>query len=411
MNTIDFSQVKQVVEVPDAAERLLSKSEKEISFSLNLLLHPSGRDARCTDAELVEADAFVVYHNTARGPAKGGLRIWPTVTLEHTRTLAELMTWKTALVGIPFGGGKSGIRLDPRTLSRVSKTAIIKEYVHMISAELHSGAYVPAPDLGSTDADMAVIYGETHRPESVTGKPPRVGGLPGRREATGFGVCHITALASEALLGRNVEGLRVAVQGFGNVGRWTCRFLHERGAKLVAVSDITGGVYRDQGLDLDQLEQHVARTGGVAEGPGDRITNADLLAMEVDILIPAAVEGVLTEENAGAVKAKLVVEAANDPITPAGEQVLLDNGLPVVPDILANSGGVVASYVEWHQAKSGAITRARETYHTVAEQLEAAFHRVSELAKEKRISQRLAAQAVAVEELVATMKDRGWIPG
>lgn len=401
MATIDFAQVKTIVDVPEPAERLLSKSEKEIKFSLNLLLAPHG---------LVEADAYVVYHNTARGPAKGGLRIWPTVTLEHTRELAELMTWKTALVGLPFGGGKSGICLDPRQFSSAEKAAIIKEYVHMISGELLSGAYVPAPDLGSTPSDMAVIYGETHRPESVTGKPPRVGGLPGRREATGYGVAHVTALACEALLGRPVEGARVAVQGFGNVGEWTCRFLHQRGARLVAVGDLSGAVYNDGGLDPEVLARRVAEAGGVAGAPGDQIDNQELLALEVDVLIPAAVEGVLTARNADKVRARLVVEAANAPTTAEAERILAERGVPVVPDILANSGGVVASYVEWRQAKSGAMTKVEETYETIAEQLEAAFHRVNGLARQRQVSMRLAAQAVAVEELIATMRDRGWIP-
>jgi glutamate dehydrogenase (NAD(P)+) len=401
MATLDFDQVKALTDVPAPAERLLSKSEKEIRFSLNLLLAPNG---------LVEADAYVVYHNTARGPAKGGLRIWPTVTMEHTRDLAELMTWKTALVGVPFGGGKSGICLDPKEFVGAHKTAIIKEYVHMISGELLSGAYVPAPDLGSTPSDMAVIYGETHLPESVTGKPPRVGGLPGRREATGYGVAHIAALASEAFLGKPISKTRIAVQGFGNVGEWTCRFLCQRGARIVAVADITGGVYCDQGLEPEAVYDHVARTGGVAECAGDRITNEELLALGVDLLIPAAVEGVLTQENAKAVKAKLIVEAANAPVTPAAEAILGAGGIPLVPDILANSGGVVASYVEWRQAKSGAMTKAEETYETVAEQLEAAFYRVRKLAEQRGVNQRVAAQAVAVEELVATMRDRGWIP-
>jgi len=410
MATLDFDQVKSVIDVPEPAQRLLSKSEKETRFSLNLLLHPHG---------LVEADAYVVYHNTARGPAKGGLRIWPTVTLEHTRDLAELMTWKTALVGVPFGGGKSGICLDPARFVGANKAAIIKEYVHMISGELLSGAYVPAPDLGSTPSDMAVIYGETHRPESVTGKPPRVGGLPGRREATGYGVSHVAALSSEAFLGKPISEMRVAVQGFGNVGEWTCRFLSEQGAKIVAAADITGGVYRKAGLHLDGVCKHVAETGGIAGCEGDQITNAELLALDVDILIPAAVEGVIAEENAGAVRARLVVEAANAPVTRGGEAILSARGIPVVPDILANSGGVVASYVEWRQAKSGAMTRAEETYETVAEQLEAAFHRVRQIAEERKVDAnrggapprlRVAAQAVAVEELIATMRDRGWIP-
>jgi len=401
MATLSFEELKGVMDIPEAAERLLSKSEKEIRFSLNILLYPHG---------LVEADAYVVYHNTARGPAKGGLRIWPTVTLEHTRDLAELMTLKTALVGIPFGGGKSGICLDPRTLPAANKTAIIKEYVHMIRWELSSRTYVPAPDLGTTPSDMAVIYGETHDPESVTGKPPRVGGLPGRREATGYGVAHITARACESVLGEPVAGRRVAVQGFGNVGEWTCRFLAQRGALVVAASDLTGGVHCASGLDVDALSAHVRRTGGVVGGPGDAITNEELLALEVEVLIPAAVEAVLTEENAGRVHARLVVEAANGPTTAGGEAVLTGRGITVVPDILANSGGVVASYVEWHQAKSGSITKEAETYQTIAEQLEGAFVRVRERARGQQVTQRLAAQAAAVEELIATMRDRGWIP-
>ena len=401
MHSIDFSQVKACIDVPPAAERLLGKSEKEITFSLNLILYPEG---------LVEADAYVVYHNTARGPAKGGLRIWPTVTQEHTRELAELMTYKTALVGVPFGGGKSGIRLDTSSLPGANKTALIKEYVHMIQGELLSGAYVPAPDLGSNPSDMAVIYGETHIPESVTGKPPRVGGLPGRREATGYGVAHIAALSAEVFLHQPIAGMRVAVQGFGNVGEWTCRFLAERGAKVVAVSDITGGVYCDTGIPIDRLSDYVLRTGGLAGCEGDPITNEQLLGLEVDMLIPAAIEAVVTEEIAQKVAARLVVEAANGPTTAGGEKILNARGIPIVPDILANAGGVTASYVEWRQAKSGAMTKAEETYDTVAEQLEVAFHRVREVAAKHQVTDRIAAQVVAVGELVATMRDRGWLP-
>ena len=401
MHSIDFSQVKACIDVPPAAERLLGKSEKEITFSLNLILYPEG---------LVEADAYVVYHNTARGPAKGGLRIWPTVTQEHTRELAELMTYKTALVGVPFGGGKSGIRLDTSSLPGANKTALIKEYVHMIQGELLSGAYVPAPDLGSNPSDMAVIYGETHIPESVTGKPPRVGGLPGRREATGYGVAHIAALSAEVFLHQPIAGMRVAVQGFGNVGEWTCRVLAERGAKVVAVSDITGGVYCDTGIPIDRLSDYVLRTGGLAGCEGDPITNEQLLGLEVDMLIPAAIEAVVTEEIAQKVAARLVVEAANGPTTASGEKILNARGIPIVPDILANAGGVTASYVEWRQAKSGAMTKAEETYDTVAEQLEVAFHRVREVAAKHQVTDRIAAQVVAVGELVATMRDRGWLP-
>jgi glutamate dehydrogenase (NAD(P)+) len=257
---------------------------------------------------------------------------------------------------------------------------------------------------------MAVIYGELHIPECVTGKPPRVGGLPGRREATGYGVAYTTSLACQAFLKRSITGVTVAVQGFGNVGGWTCRFLSEQGAKIVAVSDIEGGVHRADGLPMDALAAYAARRGSVAGFPGDRITNEELLALDVDLLIPAAVEDVITERNAGKVSARLIVEGANGPTTPGGEQVLAKRGLPVVPDILANSGGVIASYVEWRQAKSGAITRKDETYQTIAEQIEAAFHRVRQFSCDRGVTDREAALAVAVGELVATMRDRGWIP-
>jgi len=401
MAVVDYTRIRECIDVPADAERLLAKCEKEIRFSLNLLLHPDG---------LVEADAYVVYHNTARGPAKGGLRIWPTATLEHTRTLAELMTWKTALVGLPFGGGKSAIALDARQFPHPNRSALIREFVHIIRSELQSGAYVPAPDLGSTPADMAVIYGEMHIPECVTGKPPRVGGLPGRREATGYGVAHATSLACQSFLGHGLSAATVAIQGFGNVGEYTSRFLAEQGATVLAVSDSKGAVFRPEGLPVADLVAHTARRGRVSDFAGDRITNEELLALDVDVLIPAAVENAITDRNASRVEAKLVVEAANGPITSGADQVLAARGIPVVPDILANSGGVIASYVEWRQAKSGAITRKEETYQAIAEQIGGAFHRVRQFACDRRITDREAALALAVGELVATMKDRGWIP-
>ena len=274
-----------------------------------------------------------------RGPAKGGLRIWPSVTLEHTRTLAELMTWKTALVGIPFGGGKSGIALDPRQFPRANKSALIREFVHIIREELYAGSYVPAPDLGSNPSDMAVIYGETHMPESVTGKPPRVGGLPGRREATGYGVAYVTALASDTILKRGVDGLRVGVQGFGNVGEWTCRFLDQRGAKIVGVSDSEGGVHRSDGLPIEELAAYTTRNGSVAGfAGGDRITNEELLAADVDVLIPAAIEDAITEHNASRVSAKLVVEAANGPTTPGGDRIWSSAAYPSCPTFSPTAG-------------------------------------------------------------------------
>jgi len=401
MEALDFALIGEHIDVPEAALRLMSKPEKEIRFSLNLLLDAPG---------FLEADAYVVYHNTARGPAKGGLRIWPGVTLDHTRALAELMTWKTALVGIPFGGGKSSISLDASGLSQPTKTAIIKEYVHVIRGELSSGAYIPAPDLGTSSADMAAIYGETHMLECVTGKPPRVGGLPGRKEATGYGVAHMVGLCCEHLLKCAPDRISVAVQGFGNVGEWTCRFLHEMGAKVVAVSDITGGVYREGGLDPDDLFRHLREGGRMAEYDGEAVTNEELLGIGVDVLVPAAVENVIDERTARSISARLVVEAANGPTTLEGETLLRERGVDLMPDILANSGGVIASYMEWQQARSGALGRADETRNTIAERLDAAFHGVIATASERQVTYRMAAQIAAVGELIATMRDRGWIP-
>ncbi len=400
MGVVDLDRLAQHTELPTTAQHLLTRPEKILTQALTIL----------TDGErMLETTCHLVYHCTVRGPAKGGIRMSPTVTLEETCALAELMTWKTALVGIPFGGGKSSVSLNAAELKPYQKTAIMKEYVHLHGAELHAGSYVPAPDLGTNPRDMAIIYGETHKLESVTGKPPSVGGLPGRLEATGYGVSLVARLAAQELIGKSTTGLRVAVQGFGNVGSWVCRFLHEAGAKVVAVSDASGGVARPEGLAVPDLARHVDETKGVRGFDGEQITNADLLAMDVDVLIPAAVEHVLTEANAGDVRAALIVEAANAPTTTGADAALNDRGIPVVPDILANSGGVVASYVEWRNAKSGSITNKQATYDTISDRLEWAFHNVAELAADQGEPLRLAAQIVACNELVQALHDRAWI--
>ena len=400
LTNIDFDSLRKYLPVPESAERLLSRSEREICFDLNLV-----RD----DGSLIEADCFLVFANTVRGPGKGGIRFSSTVTLEETRDLAERMVYKCALTGIPFGGAKSGIAMDPKALTQFEKVAAIKEYVHMIGLELHAGMYIPAPDLGTTPRDMAVIYGETHMAESVTGKPPRVGGLPGRREATGRGVCHATRLALDRFFGEDVDGRTVAVQGFGNVGSWTCRFLQLAGAKVVATSDMSGAVFCGDGVDLDGAERHVEAGNMLSDFPGEHMSNEALLALDVDVLIPAAIENVLNADTAPKVAARLVVEAANGPTTHEADAVLNERGISVVPDILANSGGVIASYVEWRQAKSGSLTEAKETYGTVEDRLGLAFRRTTDAQDRHEVSMRLASQIVAVDEIILSMQDRAWI--
>ena len=281
---MDFDTISHYTRVPDNARLLLEKPEKEIKLTLNL---------RLGEKRLVQADAFVVYHNTARGPAKGGLRFAANVTLEETRDLAERMVWKTALTKIPFGGGKSAVSLDPKSLSRQEKVAILKEFVHLIKEELFSGNYIPAPDLGTNPSDMAVIYGETHRPETVTGKPPSLGGLPGRKEATGRGVATISVLALKRLLNISPEKASFAVQGFGNVGSWTAQFLSRSGMRLVAASDIGGGIFNESGLGTSELVKWAESGQTVSDfSNGERISNEQLLSLPVDVLIPAACENV-----------------------------------------------------------------------------------------------------------------------
>jgi len=396
----DLSRIGRLLNLSSIEEKLLEKDEKQTIIDLR---------AKLDDKTVILADAYLVYHNTARGPAKGGIRLAPNVILEETRDLAERMTWKTALTRIPFGGGKSGISVDLRTTSAFTKKLVIRRFVHEIRLELSSGSYIPAPDLGSGPPEMAAIYGELHMPECVTGKPPRVGGLPGREEATGYGVSIAAIYALEKLRNKDVKETKVAVQGFGNVGSWTCNFLSERGARIVAVADAYGGVTNPDGLNIKELSRHVNENGMVKGFKGRTITNEDLLSLDVDVLIPAAVENVINRETAPRVRAKTIVEGANGPTTAEGDAILRKKGAIIVPDILANSGGVVASYVEWRSGKSGSITPRQEVYDTIRETIADAFDRVVETSERLSLSYRDASMVLAVDEVVKAMHDRGWV--
>ncbi|MFH2067847.1 MAG: Glu/Leu/Phe/Val dehydrogenase [Candidatus Omnitrophota bacterium] len=400
---IDFPKLKQFMEIPEAAEMLLKRPEKETTLSVNLKIGPN---------KMLIYSGYVVYHNSVLGPAKGGVRFAANVTLAETRTLAELMTHKCALMGLPFGGGKSAIAFDPKSISEFERRTLIKEYAHMLRDELTAGAYIPAPDLGSTPSDMAIIYGETHHPESVTGKPPRLGGLPGRREATGRGVSTIAASACRQILGKEVKNAAIAIQGCGNVGSYTASFLFEKGANIVALSDVSGGLYSPKGLPVLQILDFIRQGKLISEYPAgnlQKIENKALLELPVEILIPAAVENVLNKENAEKISAKLIVEAANGPTTVEADEIFGRKGIVVIPDILANSGGVVASYVEWRNAKSGNQTSAEEVYQFIDSKVEPAFGEVLYLTKERKADFRNAAYILSVSELVAAMKERSWI--
>jgi len=400
MESVNLDKISKYLKISDNARFLLEHSEKRAIFTLTV---------RVSEDRILAAEAYVVYHNTARGPAKGGIRLSSHVTLEETTDLAERMTWKTALVKVPFGGGKTGIVIEPTTMTLFERINLFHEYVHLMQGDLGAGAYVPAPDLGSGPQDMAIIYGETHHLESVTGKPPRVGGLPGRLEATGRGVAHAARIALNTFLGMPVQGATVAIQGFGNVGSWSAKFLADWGAKVVAVSDVTAGIYDSKGLNVDRLKGFHLRHGEIKDAGGERLTNAELLGLEVDCLIPAAVENVITAETAGNVRASIVVEGANGPTTAAADDILAEKGIKVVPDILANAGGVIASYIEWRKAKSGSITGREEVFESIEQLIGSTFEEVSSVAAENRTTHRTAAQICAVGEVISAMHDRGWL--
>lgn len=393
------SQILDLIGAPERTLELLSEPDRVIHFRIRRYLPPGHHVVH----------VFVVYYNTARGPPyKGGVRMSSHVTLEETIQLAELMTYKNALMDLPFGGAKAGIAAES-TLSREAKSMIMHGFAHELRYELTSGNFVPGPDLGTGPSEMADIFSETHIRESVTGKPVGIGGLPGRLEATGYGVAVITARAVREFLKKELSETTVAVQGFGNVGSWLCTFLSEWGARIVGVSDVSGGLYDPNGLNIVELRKHAQQTGSVQGFEAQRISNEQLLSLDVDVLIPAAVGAVLNTKSAPEVRARLVIEAANAPTTPEGDKILTKRRIPVVPDILANAGGVIASYDEWRKGKSGTRTKREETFDTIRSILSETFDHVLEFADEHKVSMRTAALALATQNLVETMRSRGWL--
>ncbi len=398
---MDLEYIATIINVPSQAINLLRQPEREVSLAVNL---------RVSENKLVQTNAYVCFYNTVRGPAKGGIRFHPDVTLLETRKLAELMVWKTALVGIPFGGGKTGVAVEPHELTRAEKTALVKELVHLIRHELMFGDYIPAPDMGTDARDMATIFGETHKLESVTGKPPRVGGLPGREEATGRGVAQSTNLLARKY-SLEPKSTTVAIQGFGNVGSWTAYFLHQQGFKIVAISDVSTAIYNPSGFDVPVLKDNYSFKGQpLSEAyQGEKIERDELLELPVDILIPAATGDAITKRNADKIQAKYIIEAANNPVTEEAEYVLKENSRIILPDILANAGGVIASYVEWRKARSGSLTPREETYNVIDSVIESAFNNVMSASDEFNVDYRTAANIQAIREVVLTMEDRGWL--
>jgi len=359
---------------------------------------------------------YRVQHNGARGPFKGGIRFSSLVDEQEVRALAETMTYKTALVDIPFGGGKGGVNVDPPQLTERELEHVTRRYISRIHLILGPNRDVPAPDMGTNAQTMAWIvdqYGRQHgyNPAVVTGKPLELGGSPGREQATGRGVMLTTLAAARDHLGKAPADLRVAVQGFGNVGMNAALLLAEQGATVVGVSDHTGGYYKADGLDLDDMIRYVRREGGdrtLRGYPGaEPVTGEDFMGVDCDVLVPAAIESAIHGGNVDTVKAKLIVEGANLPITPDADRVLADRGILVVPDILANAGGVIVSYFEWSQN----FQQYRWSEADVNERLERillkAYDDVADKMKELGCDMREAAFALAIGRVVKAEKLRG----
>ncbi len=408
----------------DVAQRQFDEAAAHLDLdkgTLNFLRHPRREltvnfPVTMDDGDIRMFTGHRVHHSMGRGPTKGGLRYHQDVTLEEVRALAMWMTWKCAVVNIPYGGAKGGVIVDPRDLSENELRRLTRRFATEISILMSPEGDIPAPDVGTNAQTMAWIMDtySMHRgysvPAVVTGKPVPIGGSLGRAEATGRGVvlCTLEALKH---LDMPVEGTRVVVQGFGNVGSVAAHLLEQQGAKVIAVSDVYGGIYNSKGLDVSALLAHVEETGKVIEFDGaDAVTNAELLALECDVLVPAALENQLYADNAGAVKAKLVAEGANGPTTPGADRILRDKGVFVIPDILCNAGGVTVSYFEWVQGLEWNFWSEAEVNKRLEEIMVNAFEGVLQTALERDLDMRTAAQVLAISRVAEAVMIRGVYP-
>jgi glutamate dehydrogenase (NAD(P)+) len=398
-------KASRIMNLGPRVEQLLLSLEAEHHVTI-----PIERD----NGELAVFSGYRFQHNSARGPTKGGLRFHPTLDADDVRALATLMTWKTAVVNVPFGGAKGGVACDPAHLSQGELERITRKFVERISQEIGPQRDIPAPDVNTNAQVMAWImdhYSRLHgfAPAVVTGKPVELHGSEGREAATGYGVI---CVAEDFLgdLGKSLEGITVAIQGFGNVGLFAARFAHERGAKVVAVSDMSGGVANPAGLDIPKLVEFARSRRLLAEYKDDdvsHITNDALLIYEVDLLIPAALGGVLTREVAGEMRAKIIVEAANAPTLPEADEIFARRGITVIPDILANAGGVTVSYFEWTQNLQCLHWTENEVNARLRQIMTAAYTTIREVVRSRSLDWRTAAYIVALGRVAKAAMLRG----
>lgn len=353
-------------------------------------------------------------HNNAIGPFKGGIRFHPDVTRDEVKALSTWMTFKCSVAGIPYGGGKGGIPIDPKDYSVAELERISRGYIKAISPLIGEKVDIPAPDVNTNGQIMSWMVDEYekitgHSAKGVlTGKPLEFGGSLARTEATGYGVSLAAKLALEKL-GIDIKGSTFAVQGFGNVGYYTAYYAYKCGAKIVAISDINGAVYNEDGLDMEKIIKEIeSRSFVINDSYGKLITNQEILELNVDVLAPCALENQITTENADRIKAKVISEGANGPTTPEAEEILVKKGITIIPDILANSGGVVVSYFEWVQNLQGYYWSFEEVQEKEKILLTNAFNDVWDLSKEHNVNLRTASYMISIKRIAAAMKLRGW---
>lgn len=399
-----FNAAADIINLEDRYRQIISQPERIVSVHLPVKLD---------DGTVKVYQGYRVIHSTVLGPSKGGIRYARFVNQDEVKALAGWMTLKCAIVGLPYGGAKGGIIVDPNNRSEDELERLTRAYTRSLKDVFGTNSDIPAPDMGTGAREMAWIFHEYSRtfgyePGVVTGKPLELGGSKGRVAATGRGVM-ITAMCAIKKLGMNPKGMTCAVQGFGNVGSWAARLLKEKGLKVKAISDISGGYFNEAGLDIEDAIAYVEANRNL-EGwtGGSKISNEALLELDVDVLVPAALEDQITEENAGEIKAKLIVEGANGPVSASADAMLDSKGIMIVPDILANAGGVTVSYFEWVQNRRGHYYTEDEINAKADPVLESAFEDVYETHKKYNCSMRLAAYIVGISRVAQGIKMEGF---
>lgn len=404
-----FRQAAKVMQLDPNIQKFLERPQRTIIVEFPVLMD----DGR--------VEMFVGYrcqHSTALGPAKGGIRYHPNVTLDEVQTLAFWMTWKCSLLNLPYGGGKGGVKVDPSKLSKSEIERLSRRFFFEISQFVGPHKDIPAPDV-NTNPQVMAWYLDTYSMHVgytalgvVTGKPVELGGSVGRNEATGRGVAVVAAEACK-LLGKDISKAKVAVQGFGNVGSFSAKILQEEfGAKVVAVSDVSAAYYDPNGINISDLIAYRDSNKGLIEGypKAQRIKHEELFELDVDILVPAALENSITEENADKIKAKLIVEGANGPVTPEADKILYSKGVTIIPDILANAGGVTVSYFEWVQDLQSFFWDLDDVRNKLAKMMKAAFAEVAKTKEKYNTDFRTAAYIVAIDRVAKAVKLRGIYP-